>query len=474
MRGVLEHPPHGHARPGGVPGMRRGRAGRVIRSRPILALSFLGLLAFALFLLVRPFLDAGPAYRARPPGTTYAYSFLVVAAFLPYAGAAWASRRGVPLGLALVGAALLHLILLPAALTQSQDVYAYLFYGKMWAVHGANPVAELPLRFASDPWFPWLRWPDQPSVYGPLWTILTGGIVRLSGGNLMAAVLLVKAVVVALTGVAVAWLARAAGERRLDPGRTVLLFGWNPIVLVSLPLGGHADAAVAACWAWALLQDRRGRIVTASLLLAAATLVKAYAGIALVVYLVALIRRRRMWVRAGLSAAALAIVSYLPFLAGSRTLSGIFRVADEVSASLGGGVELLLRAFLPEDAAAAVVLAMGLAVVVSVIWISSRAATFADDPWPAVSAAFLAYVAVTPWFLYWHQVGLLALAAVAALSPVRAAAYTFSGTSMLTASFGGSGWGRAVQTALRYGIPAGAYLRGSRRRRRERPERLPA
>jgi alpha-1,6-mannosyltransferase len=435
----------------------------VSRSRLMLALSFLGLLGFALFFLVRPFLDAQPAYRPRPPGTTYAYSFLVVAAFLPYVGAVWASRRGLRLRFALMGAAVLHLVLLPAALSQSQDVYAYLFYGKMWAVHGANPAAELPLRFASDPWFPWLRWPDQPSVYGPVWTMLTGAIARLSGGSLIAAVLVVKAVVVALTGVAVAALVRAARERGLDPGRAALLFAWNPIVLVSLPLGGHADAAVAACWVWALLEDRRGRTITASLLLTGAALVKAYAGLAVVVYLVALIRRRQGWLRAGLSAAALAVVAYLPFLAGARTLSGIVRVADDVSASLGGGVELLLRTFLPEDAAAGVVLALGLAVVAAVIGICARRAAFAVDPWPAVSAAFLVYVAVTPWFLYWHQVGLLALAAVAASSPVRAAAYTFSGTSMLTASFGGSAGGRVVQTALRYGIPVGAYI-GLRRR----------
>jgi alpha-1,6-mannosyltransferase len=434
----------------------------VSRSRFILALSFLGLLVFALFFLVRPFLDAGPAYRPRPPGTTYAYSFLVVAAFLPYVGAVWANRRGVPVRFALVGAAVLHLVLLPAALTQSQDVYAYLFYGKMWAVHGANPAAELPLRFAADPWFPWLRWPDQPSVYGPLWTMITGGIARLSGGSLIAAVLLVKAVVVALTAVAVAGLVRAAGERGLDPGRAVLLFAWNPIVLVSLPLGGHADAAVAACWVWALLEDRRGRTVAASLLLAASSLVKAYAGIALVVYLGALIRRRAGWVRGGLSAAALAVVAYLPFMAGGRTLSGIFRVADDVSASLGGGAELLLRTFLPDDTAAAIILGVGLAVVIAVIAVTARRAGFADDPWPGVSAAFLTYVAVTPWFLYWHQIGLLALAAVAASGPVRAATYTFSGSSMLTTSFSGSPWGRAMQTVLRYGIPAAAYFRGRR------------
>jgi ABC-type proline/glycine betaine transport system permease subunit len=87
---------------------------------------------------------------------------------------------------------------------------------------------------------------------------------------------------------------------------------------------------------------------------------------------------------------------------------------------------------------------------------------------------FAAYLAVTPWFLPWHLVGLLALAAVAASAPLRAAAYAFSGTASLTASVGGTGWGRALQTGLRYGVPAAAWLRaGGRRATAPAPARSP-
>ncbi len=121
------------------------------RARPETRLAlfgFLGLLGFALFLLAGPFFDAAPAYRPRPPGTHYAYSFLVIAAFVPYSLA----LRGRPgLRAALGGAAILWLVLLPAAIVQSQDAYAYLIYGKLWAVHGANPYVVVPQAFASDP-----------------------------------------------------------------------------------------------------------------------------------------------------------------------------------------------------------------------------------------------------------------------------------------------------------------------------------
>ncbi len=52
----------------------------------MLWLGFGGLALFSLFFLVRPFLDPADAYRPRLiPGVTYAYSFLVLAAFVPYA-----------------------------------------------------------------------------------------------------------------------------------------------------------------------------------------------------------------------------------------------------------------------------------------------------------------------------------------------------------------------------------------------------
>ncbi len=415
-------------------------------------MGFLGLLTFALFFLVRPFFDPGSAYRPRPPGTTYAYSYLVVAAFVSYALAAWAVRRGVPLRWALVGTGILHLVVLPAALTQSQDLYAYLFYGKMWATHGANPYVDLPLLFSGDAWFPWLRWPDQVSVYGPIWTLLTGGVTTT--GSLPVAFGLTKVLVLAFGVAAVSGIVAAARARGEDAGRALLLVGWNPLVIVSLPLGGHADVAVAAALLWALVADRRGRPLVTASLLAGATLVKAYAGVVLVVYLISLLLRRRSWLPAAGVSVAMAALAYAPFWEGAATFTGLGEIGSRASASLGGSVQLLLASLVGDDPAVWIVRVLGLGIVGAVIVAGARRPGFAGDPWPTAAAAFIAYVAVTPWFLYWHLVGPLVLAAVAASSPGRAAAYTFSGTAMITASFGATWWGRVVQTLLRYGPPA--------------------
>jgi hypothetical protein len=445
-----------------------------VTPRRVLLISFLLLLGFAAFFLVRPFLDGGSAYRPRPPGTAQAYSFVVVAAFVPYAGAVWATRRGISLWWAVAGTVVLHAVVLPAALVQSQDLYASLFYGKMWAVHGANPYVDLPLRFAADPWFAWVRWPGHPSVYGPVWTILAAGPAWASSGNVSVALALAKVVVAGLGAATVTGLARAARDRGIDPGLAVLLVGWNPLVILSLPLAGHADVAVTAALPWALVADRRRRPVLAALLLAGATLVKAYVGVVLIVYLVALARRSRAVAGRALAVSAgAAIAAWFPFWAGPETLSGVIRIGGRASSSLGGTIELALAAVVPASTAGLIERVAGLAVIVAVIVAVARREGFADDPWPGAAAAFAAYLLVTPWFLPWHLAGLLVLAAVAASPPLGAAAFTFSGTAPLTASFGGVWWGRVVQTALRYGLPAAAFSLESRRARAGTPRRWP-
>jgi hypothetical protein len=426
---------------------------------------YFGLAAFTAFFLIRPFLDPGDAYRPRlVPGVTYAYSFLVVAAFLPYAVAAWASRRGVPTWPVAIAGVALHVIVLFAPLTQSQDLYAYLFYGKMWAVHGANPYTVLPAAIVADPWFPWMQWRDVTSVYGPLWTLLTGGVAMLSGESLAAGYIVMKAVVLAFGAACVLGIARATQLRGGSPGHNLLLGLWNPLIIVALPLGGHADVAVVAAVLWALVADRRGHPVLASLALSVGWLVKAYAGAVLLVYLLALFRRHvPTALRTGLLATGITILAWLPFWEGAATLSGLAEIGGRASASLGGQLQLLLQGPLGDDVATALVRIAGVVVVVTVMALAARRPGFTEDPWPTAAAVFLAYVAVTPWFLYWHLTGPLALAVVAGSPAIRAATLTFSGTAMLTASFGGTPWGRLMQTSLRYGIPALAGARAARR-----------
>jgi hypothetical protein len=439
----------------------------------ILAVS-LGCLA--VFFLVRPAIGPGAYYRPRPAGTTYDYWFLFLAAFVPYG---LSLRRGARLPSArtlLWSTGVLYAALIPAPAVQSQDLYQYLLYGKM-AAAGTNPYVIAPVA-TGDPWLGFTLWDDARTLYGPLWTAASAAVVRLWDGRLLEAFLGIKALAGGLAVGAAAMLAAAMRDR--DAGaRAVVAFAWNPLVVASVGLGAHADAGVAAAFAGAMLAHRRGRDGAVTLLLGVASLVKAYAGLAVVAWLIVLWQRRGP--RATLlhaSAAAFAVAAgYAPFWEGARTFTGLAQVARHSSASLTGAVERLIVGTSGSRtggvAAVRGVAALGMAA--AVVWLWRRRER---DPWRAALTLLAAYALLSPWHLYWHLVGAVALAAAVGAGPLVRGVQTFSASSLIVAgastTFGGAfaGPGLALQTALRYGPPLLA-AHGTLRRGRPRWRRAP-
>src|SRR2546425_5264950 len=263
-----------------------------------LVITLLGLSAFTAFMLVRPLFSGGPYYRPRY-GIGTSYNWWLIPIFVPYALMLRAVRRGREISLKAVvaGAAIVAVPLLIAPPQLSQDLYEYLFYAKMLLVHAANPYTVPPHVFAFDPWYRFARWPDSLYTYGPAWLLATEGVVAVSARHLTAAMLLAKSLTLAL-GAATVWgLVRAVGgQGGSDSARVpfaVAAFALNPLVVSTVALGGHADAALAACFVWAVWADRRrGNPWMATVLLTLASLVKAYAAPVLLAYLIGRWRKR--------------------------------------------------------------------------------------------------------------------------------------------------------------------------------------
>jgi len=426
------------------------------------------LAAAIVFFLVQPFV-AHHSYYGPRPSSADDFWWVVAVLFVPYAYAIRSYLRGNRVSAsALFGAAAaLYLLLIPAAALQSQDVYQYLLYGKM-ALRGHDPyvvhAASLP-----DPWRAWTLWDNTLSVYGPLWTLLTAGVVKVTGQSLTAAFLLMKTVAAALALAATGLLAvsaRASREGRgafaaaADPGFAVLAFALNPMVLFSVGLGAHTDVLVAAALAGAVAAYGRGRDVPSTLLIVAATLVKAYAGVVLVAWLIHLWRRRGAGTasaHAALAAAA-AVIAYLPFLHGTDTFTGIADIGRVASASLAGTIVRLAsgqawNAYAAgSSGAAGVVRVLGLVALVIAVVQVARSPRTAREPWRAGAILFWVYVLVTPWYLFWHSIGLVALAVACADEVVLWSTLTFSGTSLFVGT-GGAAAGLALQATVRYGPP---------------------
>lgn len=440
---------------------------------PWLSLLFAGGAALGAWFLIAPALGDAPYYRVGHNRTAFEYNWAVLLLFVPYGLALIAWRRGAraPLWVLVGGAALLHLLVLLAPPPQSQDFFQYLFYGKMEAVHGANPFTISPRTLWADPWFPWIRWNAQPSVYGPAWILASTGVVKVAGGSLAAAYTGLKLVVLALDAAivgAIIALAKDRPDRDGAAGWGLLTYAWNPLILITVPLAGSADVAIGAAFLWAFLARRRGRDGVATVLLAMAGLVKVYAIVGLLLHL-GLLARERGWPRSALhwaGAAGIAAAAYAPFWEGMATFQGLIGAVDLTSHSLVGFVRrnvltpaLRVVGYQTANHAGEILIRVvaGALLFAAVVWALRRVR---DDRglWRAAVAVLVAYVLLTPWFLYWYIIGPLCLVAVLPLGRLTVPLLVFSGTSLITAWFEPISAAWVVQTTLRYGPPFLVYF----------------
>jgi alpha-1,6-mannosyltransferase len=425
-----------------------------------------------------------------------------------YAAAVWLWRRGQRPSWALLlgGVALLHLLALLVPPVASKDVYAYAFYGKVQTDYHANPYLEVPAQHPLHPWYPFWSWRQFGPVYGPPFLLLLRVVAWLSGPSLLAWVVWMKLLLTAaeLGGI---WLlvralrppapvAAGVAAAAHDPRWPVLLLGWSPLALQSVAMSAHVDALLLLLVAGAVLAHRRGRWLATFLLLVLATVVKVYLGPLAALYGLWLAAGRppgrRLAAFAGLGAlgAALAGLSYLPFAsAGARLVTSAVDVSGHFSSgSPPNLVRRLLAAALPafgvtSTTAAAVGDQAGraaglLAIAVATGLLALRVARApAADPLPLLATWFLAYLLLTPWVFYWHELPLLGLVAVVPWSLTSLGAVAASvtlvpltGSSHVGVGAAGSPLGDLRDTAVgmlsRYGGTLALLGWGWRRRRR--------
>jgi hypothetical protein len=458
--------------------------------RTWLIVSAAGTLALTAWFLVGPLLGPSASqgyYRQRLNFFTYGYNRPLMLLFIPFGLALLAWRRGdrVPVRWLLGGAIAFHLLLAAAPTQQSQDIHQYLFYGRMQVIHSGSTVPQLaahagnpyvvhPSVSSQDPWYPWIRWPNQTTVYGPVWSLLSYLVALGAGGSHTAGYLLMKLLVLALD-LAVMWMIVVASKDRPDPagfaGFGILAYAWNPLILISVPLGGLVDVALAAGLVAALVAERRGRPWMATVLFTLTALVKIYAGIGLLLWLVLLVRRRGP--RHAATHAALAVgisaVAFAPYWAGLSTFTGLFHVANLSNHSFAGVLQRLLTplfslfgATSPYHLAGALLRVTGLGLLLwSLVWAVVRTRT-ERDLWHDILVVLAAYCLFTPWFFYWYLVAPLAIVAVLPDDGLAAPILTASGTLLFTTAFWPWLLGQAVEVTVRYAPPVLVYALGLR------------
>jgi alpha-1,6-mannosyltransferase len=165
----------------------------------------------------------------------------------------------------------------------SRDLYSYIAQGLL-AHHGLNPYHVAPSALGSGPLLSSIAsvWRDTASPYGPLFVMVSRATVSLSGGSLVAQVLVFRAA--ELLGVAAVMVSLPRLSRRLstDPGLALWLGALSPLALLSFIASGHNDALMVGLLVAGVTLATEGRLAVGVALCALAALIKLPAAVAIV------------------------------------------------------------------------------------------------------------------------------------------------------------------------------------------------
>jgi hypothetical protein len=381
-----------------------------------------------------------PRYTA-VTGASFLGTLLALAGL--YGAGLWAvrglGRRAAMLAL-LVGAPVLFaLVLVPGFPLLSNDIFKYVFDGRILAIYHENPFVRVPADYPDDRFYDLVYWKAVVNAHGPLWRLLEAASAQAGGESCTRSILAMKVWPTLAYGGTIAALFLLL--RQLMPDRAIsgtVVYAWNPLVLLEALQNGHNDVVAALPTLLAVWAGRAGRWRLAFVLLAVGLLVKPLAAVIGPVLLLAAWKSdraalREAFIGVGL-AGAVVIVAYVPFFGGAATLQGLER-GDLFSAS---SAELLMNGLIlvgwPLDRAMAVSrLATSGAFLVLACGVLLRLGRGALSLATASAAVVFSYLLVgAQWFNPWYLLWLIPLAIVPGQPRLLLAAMSFSVLALLT------------------------------------------
>jgi hypothetical protein len=352
-----------------------------------------------------------PSHYALRAGFTFAVVGMYIAYLLVIAAAPTLRARWV-----IVAAVAIQLVFLFSTPLSLTDVFNYLNYGRMGALHGLNPYLHDPVLANHDPAYQYTTWHHLHSPYGPLFTLVTYALAPLS----VPAGYWIFKVMVLLSSCACLWLVwKIAVVLGRPPLPAFTFVAFNPLVLVFGLGGAHNDFMVMALVLAAVYLVLKLREPLGAGALAAAVAIKASAGLLLPIVLLGARRRARLSAGALAAFAALGLTSlavfgpHLPNDAAQSKLVVALGLPNLVGLGLGlGGVTAHLRLALE--------LILGAGLVVSCLLVLRGASWLRAAGWVTL-LLLLTLTWVMPWYVLW----LLPLAALVRGRELRVAALVF-------------------------------------------------
>jgi hypothetical protein len=285
----------------------------------------------------------------------------------------------------LAGSAVFRVVLLPAQPSLSDDVYRYQWDGRVQRAH-LNPYVVFPnspgLAGLQNRDHSRVSGEDTPTIYPPLSEFVFGLIETVSGYKRVSTVF-------DLASAGMLMLLLAAMKQ---PLHRMLIYAWNPTVLVSFAMSGHFDSLAIVTLLIALLLLIRNRPAVSLAALALSFLSKFFPALLLPTFL-----KRARIAQAGLFT-LIVVTFYIPFArAGVHLFDGLrdYTSVWENNASLFH----LLRFFAGSRTGAQIIAA--LIMLAAIIYLARRQA---DPLWSSLlltGGVLLLSPTAYPWYFTW-------------------------------------------------------------------------
>jgi hypothetical protein len=306
----------------------------------------------------------------------------------------------------------LHLVLLMVPPLQLNDLFNYLGYARLGALHGLNPYVAPISDESHDPVYLYSTWHHYLDPYGPLFTALTYPIALLPfAGAYWALKLLAVA-----SSLVFLWLVhRLALLLGRDSRHALAFIALNPIYLIYEVGDFHNDCIMLIPALAAILWMLEHRDRRAGAALVAGVFVKFTVVLMAPFMLVAVgSRRRRVALAAGAAAAVVVLAAMTYALFGTH----FSNLADQSSIVTPYSITNLLGDLLGFGGATPLVIHLAELVVVIVVlaWLR-RPGRWLEG----IGFATLALVCSLSWLMPWYVLWVLPFAALCASSSLRRA-----------------------------------------------------
>jgi hypothetical protein len=326
--------------------------------------------------------------------------------------------RSLSVRVAVGAVVVLHLLFLLAPPLLSKDIFNYIQYARLGAVHHLNPYTHGIGAAPFDQAYPYTCCHHYADPYGPLFTLATYAIAPL-GVPAMLWSLKTLAGLAGLGCVALVW--KGARLQGRDPLAPALLVGLNPVWLVLTVGGAHNDLLMELFAVGGIVVWLMGRQAVGAATLVVGLATKISSAIVLPFMVLGSDRRLRVLIAAG--ATALALFALWLGVFGTGALRGF-------GGAIGQQQELFSQRSIPQQLGVLFDLGsrpQGIRVPLTVLligwvlWLLYR--TWRGANWIACAGwATFGVLVTTAWLLPWYVCWLLPLAALGGDRRLRIAA----------------------------------------------------